>query len=138
MYKNILVPIDMEQLPNGEKLAETLLADGDINSQFILLNVIEEVPSWVAAGLPDRSELLAQSKKYAREQLSNIASSANIHARIEVRIGHPYQTILNAAEEFQADLIIVTAHQPGLQDYLLGSTSDKVVRHAKCAVLVVR
>jgi universal stress protein F len=138
MYKNILVPIDMGQPPTGEKLVETLLADGDISSQFILLNVIEEVPSWVAAGLPDRSELITQSKQYAREQLRNIASDANIHARIEVRIGHPYQTILNVAEELQADLIIVTAHQSGLQGYLLGSTSAKVVRHAKCAVLVVR
>ena len=36
------------------------------------------------------------------------------------------------------DLIIVASHRPGLQDYFLGSTAAKVVRHAKCSVLVIR
>ncbi len=138
MYKKILVPIDIAQVPKGNKLVETLLTVGDINSQFILLNVIEEVPSWVSSAIPDRKELVAQFKETAQEQLLNIISDANIQARIDVRIGHPFQTILNVAEKFQADLIIVSAHQTGFQDYLLGSTSAKVMQHAKCAVLVVR
>jgi len=36
------------------------------------------------------------------------------------------------------DLIIVGSHKPGLQDYLLGSTAARVVRHAMCSVLVGR
>ena len=38
----------------------------------------------------------------------------------------------------QADLIIIASHKPGFQDYFLGSTAAKVVRHAPCSVLVVR
>ena len=55
-----------------------------------------------------------------------------------MRSGHAYNTILDEAEKSGADLIIIASHRPGLQDYLLGSTAAKVVRHANCSVLVVR
>ena len=42
------------------------------------------------------------------------------------------------AKEKNADMIIIASHRPGLQDYFLGSTAAKVVRHATCSVLVVR
>ena len=55
-----------------------------------------------------------------------------------VRTGHSYKTILEVAKEKDVDLIIIASHRPGLQDYFLGSTAAKVVRHADCSVLVVR
>jgi nucleotide-binding universal stress UspA family protein len=42
------------------------------------------------------------------------------------------------AEKISADLIIMPAHRLKLQDYLLGTNTAKVVRHAQCSVLVVR
>jgi nucleotide-binding universal stress UspA family protein len=55
-------------------------------------------------------------------------------------IGHGpvYSEILDAAESVKADLIVLASHRPGLQDYLIGPNASKVVRHAKCSVLVVR
>ena len=35
-------------------------------------------------------------------------------------------------------MIVIASHDPGLADYLLGSTAGRVVRHAHCSVLVVR
>jgi nucleotide-binding universal stress UspA family protein len=67
-----------------------------------------------------------------------IVKSTGIEMEVDIRIGHPSRTILEVAEEKAADLIIIASHQPGLQDYFLGSTAAKVVRHAKCSVLVVR
>ena len=46
--------------------------------------------------------------------------------------------ILETAEDEGADLIIIASHQPGIQDYFLGSTAARVVRHAQCSVLVTR
>ena len=59
---------------------------------------------------------------------------------LEVRIssGNPYKAILEVAKEEGADLIVLASHRPGLQDYFLGSTAAKVVRHAECSVLVRR
>jgi nucleotide-binding universal stress UspA family protein len=57
---------------------------------------------------------------------------------VDVRVGHSYDTILKVAKERNVDLIIIASHRPGFQDYFLGSTAAKVVRHANCSVLVVR
>ena len=48
------------------------------------------------------------------------------------------RAILAAAEERNADLIVIASHRPGLQQFLLGSTASRVVRHATCTVFVKR
>src|SRR5262245_56117697 len=46
---------------------------------------------------------------------------------------------INAARALKADLIIISTHAyTGLEHALLGSTTERVVRHAPCPVLVVR
>jgi nucleotide-binding universal stress UspA family protein len=63
---------------------------------------------------------------------------ANVQASVEVGSGQTHRAILAAAEERNVDLIVVASHRPGLQDFLLGSTAARVVRHATCSVLVKR
>jgi nucleotide-binding universal stress UspA family protein len=136
MYKTILVPIDMAHVVEGRAnldLAALHAADG---AKIILLNVVEDIPGWAAAELP--ADLLTNSQASSREELKKLASSSGMEMEVEVRTGHSYHTILEVAEEKKADLIIVASHRPGLQDYFLGSTAAKVVRHAKCSVLVIR
>ena len=136
MYKTILVPIDMAQVekaPSMIVIAKSQIMEG---GQIILLNVIEPIPDWVTASLPE--DILSRSRQTAFEELHSIAKTAGIEATIEIKIGQPYKTILQAARETNAELIIVASHKPEIQDYLLGSTAGKVVRHAKCSVLVTR
>ena len=83
-------------------------------------------------------DVIEASRKSTLEEINAIAEAASVQVDVEIRSGHPYKNILEKAEEEDADLIIVASHTPGLQDYLLGSTAAKVVRHAKCSVLVVR
>ncbi len=47
-------------------------------------------------------------------------------------------SILAAAEAHGADLIILASHIPDFSNYFIGATADRVVRHAKCSVLVDR
>jgi glycine betaine transporter len=57
----------------------------------------------------------------------------------EVRIGKAYNEIVAAAKVSCADLIVIATHgYTGLKHALLGSTAERVVRHAHCPVLVVR
>lgn len=57
----------------------------------------------------------------------------------EVLVGAPAQAIVEAAEEWPADLIIMGSHGRGFwKRALLGSVSDRVVHHAPCPVLIVR
>jgi universal stress protein F len=136
MYKTILVPVDMSHLEKGKSMIDVARKQGDKDTRIILLHVIEDIPNWAAAEIP--AGILEHSRQTIHEELQAIANAASIKADIEIRSGHPYKTILDKATEVKADLIIIASHKPGLQDYFLGSTAAKVVRHAKCSVLVVR
>lgn len=41
-------------------------------------------------------------------------------------------------QRHKADLIIIASHTPDFSNYFIGATADRVVRHAKCSVLVDR
>ncbi len=136
MYKTIIVPIDLGHAAKGKAMLDIAGQLLDKGGRIILVNVIEEVPTFVAAQLP--TGILEQSTKNAATDLGDIAGAAGLHAEIDVRVGRPATAINAIAEEKGAELIIVASHRPGLQDYLLGSTAASVVRHAKCSVLVAR
>ena len=54
-------------------------------------------------------------------------------------MGDIRDTIIDAAAEWRADLIVVGSHgQRGIQRFLLGSVAEFVARHAKCSVEIVR
>ena len=136
MYKTILVPIDMAHVVEGKSNIDLAIEHAAEGAKIILLNVVEEVPNWAAINLP--ADLIQKSIDAARDDLKAIANASGRKMEVEVRTGHSYNTILDVAEEKSADLIIIASHRPGLQDYFLGSTAAKVVRHATCSVLVVR
>jgi nucleotide-binding universal stress UspA family protein len=136
MYKTILVPIDISHIEAGNLMIDVARKHSDKETRIILLHVIEDVPNWVAVELP--KGLLENSRQSAKEKIQAIANASSIRAEVEIRSGHPYKNILEKAKEEEADLIIIASHKPGLQDYFLGSTAAKVVRHAPCSVLVVR
>lgn len=136
MYEKILVPIDMAHKAEGKKNIDDAIARSAEGAKIILLYVVEEIPNWAAISLP--AELIDKSLAEARDDLKAIANATGRKMDVEVRTGHSYNTILDVAEEKEVDLIIVASHRPGLGDYFLGSTAAKVVRHAKCSVLVIR
>jgi universal stress protein F len=55
-----------------------------------------------------------------------------------VETGGIYAGIIAVAERIGADLIVLASHRPAMKDYLLGANAARVVRHARCSVLVVR
>ena len=136
MYKTILVPIDMSHIAEGKANIDLAAEHAAAGASIILLNVVEEIPNWAAVELP--AGLLDKSLEASQSELKAIAAAAGLKVEVDVRTGHSYNTILDVAEEKKVDLIIIASHRPGLQDYFLGSTASKVVRHANCSVLVVR
>lgn len=136
MYRTIIVPIDLSQETKGRRILDLATRLGGEDARIILANILEELPGYVAIELP--AGLVEQSRKDAEEKLKAIAGEAGVKAEIVVRSGHPGNQILELAEETKADLIIVASHRPGLQDYFIGSTAGRVVRHANCSVLVTR
>ncbi|MDH6269124.1 universal stress protein F [Rhizobium sp. SG_E_25_P2] len=136
MYKKILVPVDIGQLDKGEKILLKAMEIVDDGGAILLLNVAEDIPGYITIELP--VDFIEASIKEAGEQLSTLNEKTGAKALILTRIGSPAREILAAAEENGADLVIIASHRPDFSNYLLGSTADRVVRHAKCSVLVDR
>lgn len=134
MYQNILVPITQDHaatIAGSMAAARALLSEG---GRITLLTVLAEIPSYVSHYLPQ--DQLQRNLVDVRAELE--AEFAGQGAAIEVRAGHAAQTILDLAREGGHDCIIIASHRPGMQDYFLGSTAARVVRHAQCAVHVLR
>jgi universal stress protein F len=136
MFKTILVPIDMAHIAEGKANIEIAAQHADAGAKIILLNVVEDIPNWAAAELP--TNLQENTLKKAQAELQAIANASGRELDVEVQSGRSYKTILEVADQRQVDMIIIASHRPGLQDYFLGSTAAKVVRHATCSVLVIR
>ncbi len=134
MYSKILVPVAPNQRPNtldALKIAEKLKDEG---GQIIALSVVEPIPTYAEVQIPESA--LRLTRDGVLEGLQ--ASLGGIEAEAVVEIGHAGRSILDYAEANGVDCIVIASHDPGLQDYFLGGTAARVVRHAHCAVHVVR
>jgi nucleotide-binding universal stress UspA family protein len=135
MYRNILVPISFETdrpAPQALAVAQALRIEG---GRITLLHVMEQIPSFAAEYLPEdhRAKAMADIGAHLRRLAQDVPGAA-----AEVVEGHSGTTIVDWATRHGVDLIVIASHRPGMQDYLLGSTAARVVRHAPCAVHVVR
>ena len=134
MYNHILVPVAPDHINDCSlslDAASRLLADGGTVS---VLSVLEELPSYIGSYFP--AEQVQKSVSEFEERLGIAVEASNISTHVVT--GHPTNSILDWAEKHKADCIIVASHQPGLSDYLIGSTAARVVRHAQCSVVVLR
>ncbi len=135
MYKSILIPIAPEHERDTKEaiiLAKRIRAE---DSKVTLLSVVDFIPPYISQQLPD--DQMTKNVVEAKVKLQEDADGQK-NTKIDVIVGHSANSILDYAEENEIDCIIVASHRPGYQDYFLGSTAARVVRHATCAVHVLR
>jgi len=139
--KHILVPLDFS--PPSEKALEFAASLAkQFGATLTLLNVVEAVATPDFAYYPlmmENDKVLAK----ARRHLDNVRAKAGIDEKliekVLVRNGVPHWEITNAAKTLKVDLIVISTHgYSGLAHVFVGSTAERVVRHAGCPVLVVR
>lgn len=136
MYQKILVPVEIGNRELAKRILDLgvgLLAEG---GSIKLLHVVPELPVYGEAYVSH--DLFEENTKVATDFLSELAGGVDATVNTKVKAGAASHAILDQAGEMEADLIIIGSHKPGLSDYLLGSTAARVVRHAKCSVLVDR
>ena len=135
MYENILVAVALDHSPHANDALRVARALASEDAKITALHVIEEMPSYVANQVP--AELLADRKPTAEAELNAELGGVSDVKPIVV-YGHAGRTIVSFADDQGVDCIVIASHMPGLQDYFLGSTAQRVVRHAHCAVHVLR
>jgi len=141
--KRILVPVDFSD-SSKKALHYALSLASQFGGQILALHVVEPViyPSDMAfapmaAELPTKVSVTAMKKKL--QQWCEEAIPAKHLGKPTVRLGQPFHEIATAAKELKADLVVISTHgYTGLKHVLLGSTAERVVRHAPCPVLTVR
>ncbi len=140
MYRKILLAYDGSE--GAKRALEAGLELARIHAAELWALVVQEhLPHF--SGTIDEVE---EEKKFADQHYGQLLEYARLRARnagIELkslmRPGHPAQTIIAAAREGKFDLVLV-GHSgiSGVWAAFLGTTAEKVSRHAPCSVLIVR
>jgi len=133
--KKILVPVDFSGC-SKKALQYSIALARQFGAELTLLHVVQPYPP-----MPEMGPIDAESVQDAHEELAafqrTIGDAAN--SKTMVRTGAPHVEIIDTAKEEDIDLIVISTHgRTGLEHVLLGSTAEKVVRHAVCPVLTVR
>ena len=140
-YQVILVPLDFSA-PSERALAHAARLARDGSGKLILLHVVEPiVPSnlAVASLVMEDDKVAAACRAHLDEIVRRHKLGAGLVEKVLVRFGRAYHEICDAATTLRADLIVISTHgYTGLKHVLLGSTAERVVRHAPCPVLVIR
>jgi universal stress protein A len=139
--RSILVPIDFSA-PSVKALDYAVALAGQFGAKLALLNVIEPIATPDFAYYPlvmENDKIVANAKKHLEQVCAKAGIETELIEKILVRNGAPFREITDAARTLKADLIVISTHgYSGLAHVFMGSTAERVVRHAECPVLVVR
>jgi nucleotide-binding universal stress UspA family protein len=148
--KKILVPTDFSK---PAQIAVDVAADiaKKSNAEVILLHVIEEASSTSfnivgevsadsAADCDDKiftMKLIERAKKQMAKIVED-TKAAGVKVRQELRMGTPFHGMRAIITEQKVDLVVMgTAGHSKLEEMIIGSNTEKVVRHSNCPVLTV-
>jgi len=141
--RKILVPTDFsEDSDLAFRMALSIAVK--YQARIFLLHVISEqslADYCLDQGIVDRvlNESIVFSNEKLQEVIDKNQQSGNIKVIPDVRKGQPYEEILKEASERKVDLIVIASHgKTGLQKYFIGSVTEKVMKEAKCPVLLIR
>ena len=136
---HLLVPVDFS---NHSRVALQTAAEMIRKAQggkLTLLTVVEPPTNALRIQTGDLHKLMeTEATRHLQEWIRKEVPDLKT-VRTAVKFGRPGEEICKQAEKRKASLIVISSHgYTGLKHYMLGSVAEKVVRHAKIPVLVVR
>ncbi len=138
MYQRIMIPVD---LAHAERLEKALKTGADLAKLYDIpicyIGVSSNAPSEVAH---NPSEYIAKLQQFGKAQadkygLNKVSSAAYFSHDPAIDLD---ETLLRAAQEHAADLVVMASHVPGLAEHLFASNAGAFACNAKASVLVVR
>jgi len=137
MYKKIMVPVDLAHI---EALGKAITTATDLAKHYRIpicfVGVTAETPTAVAHTPKEFAEKLAAfGARVSQEHALEIDTAAYPSHDPAVDLD---DTLIAAAKENGADLIVMASHVPGLAEHLFASNAGAVASHAKVSVFVIR
>jgi len=141
LYQNIVIATDGSEnsrkaISYGIKIAK--LSGATVYAIHVVdtLSVVSEI--WTA-GKELIQELMIKDGKKILSETKKIIEDSGVEVKDVLLDGHPGEEIIKFAENNNIDLIVMgTLGATGLEKFLMGSVAEKVVRHSKVPVMVVR
>ncbi|MFZ0706760.1 MAG: universal stress protein [Candidatus Korobacteraceae bacterium] len=131
--RRLLAPIDFTAATQHSAKFACALARQH-QSELVLLHVIEDVPKGAMADV----ERLRHTVEQSLAELTSCEEKPK-HVRFMARLGKIVPTVVEAAAELEADLLILGVHTyPKLLDHFRWQNAYELVRQAPCPVLTVR
>jgi len=139
--KRILAPIDFSEC-SSKALQYAVPFCAQFQASLTLLYVIEIPYGNPEVPLIDLDQWQAEMRQNGERKLMGLSKGEgfrSIATEPIIRMGSPYREILQTAKDKEIDLIVLATHgHSGFSRFIMGSTAERVVRHASCPVLVVR
>ena len=142
MFKNVLLSVDLNHEASWKKALP--VAVQNCKTFGARLHIVMVMPDFgmpiVASHFPKNftKKLQTEAARHLKEFVDTHVDP-DLNAEYHVLSGGTvYELVLEYAKKHAIDLIVMTAYRPDLKDYLLGPNAERVARHAKASVLVVR
>lgn len=142
-FQRILVAYDGSE-PARKALQHAIgLAEANEESKVRVVHVFQFPQYFVGSAYATASaetneELYEYAERLQQEAEGKVASLGD-RAEVVLQQGPPGLAIIDEADGFNADLIIIGSRGlSGLKEFVLGSVSHHVVQHAKVPVLVIK
>ena len=142
VLRKILIATDGSE--NAEKAADFGIQIAGLSGAKVYAAYVIDTTPYYSIPLDQvwSKEVYEQVEKTGHEITAGVektAKAAGLEAESIILKGDPAEKIVNFAEEQNVDMIIVGSLGKGkFERLVIGSVSEKVVRHAKIPVLVVR
>jgi nucleotide-binding universal stress UspA family protein len=138
----ILMAID-ESKSSGDLLRAMVAQFRPKTTEVLVLHVLQPIspapPPQMAESYAPELEDQKRPAHALVDRIANELRSAGFKVEAAVEVGDIREKIIDAAELWRADLIVVGSHgKRGIQRFLLGSVAESVARHAHGSVQIVR
>lgn len=141
MFKKILVPLHLKYVDNHEKLFEGALKLLDKDEGILSLLYVNENRAHgpVYPILDEENE-----QNYNHQMFNELKKIADKYSLPEdkiifkIRDGSAHSEIIDEAQSTKPDSIVMMATKPGIRNYFISSTAERVIRHVTCSVFVIR
>jgi len=144
--KRILVPTDFSEEANNALDGAIQLAKMG-GGEILLLHVIESTENQsfnemgeISHSNPENKLFILQMMKVAKGKMSKIKSDHQDLTIIDmVKVGHPFHNISETIVDEKVDIVIMGSRgTSGMEEILVGSNAERVVRYAKCPVITIK
>ena len=139
--RNIIVPTDFSKLSfTAFDYAKDIAVRW--GAKIHLVYVLEKQPPFLAMRSLDVNEdqVMKSMEEQAQKQLEESVKyfgDVKVELTTVLRKGVDYEELVQYSKQINADLIVLATHgRTGFLHTLIGSVAEKVIRHAKCPVLV--